>query len=352
MADTKPKRRHHINPRFYLRAFHVEGEEGNIWRYDSTAGNALKLSINDAAVERDYYSHVNPEGLRDTEFVENFISDVEGIVAPVFQKVLAREKLSHQERMTFAFFVALSWLRAPATRRQTAEMLGVVIKAIGDVGAATPERFLASYRQMEDYQRTPEKERLSDKEIEETRLFMLGDRYELSIADQMTLLPLVNLQKVAETIFQMKWTIVDAQDDLYFITGDSPVVRDVDPRYRQPMMGPGFRNRFVVVSLPLSPKLCWIASWVKTMPDVLVAPKQMVKLINRSCAIHAEKYLYASTYQDGLLKLAMKYNGPGLQFTASGFEVEGRSIKVGQFKPDSKGIVPRPTARKRNKSGK
>ncbi len=104
MAEAKPKRRHHVNPRFHLRAFQIEDEKGYIWRYDSTSGEALKLSIKDAAVRRDYYSYVDPEGLRDTELVENLISDIEGVAAPVFKKALAGDELSEEERMSFAFF--------------------------------------------------------------------------------------------------------------------------------------------------------------------------------------------------------------------------------------------------------
>lgn len=88
MAIPKPKRRHHVNPRFYLRAFEITNEEGYLWRYDSATGDALKLSIDDASVQRDYFSHVNEDGLRDTEMIENFVADVENICSPVFRKAL------------------------------------------------------------------------------------------------------------------------------------------------------------------------------------------------------------------------------------------------------------------------
>lgn len=347
MAVTKPKRRHHVNPRFYLRAFQIEDEEGYIWRYDSTSGEVLKLSIGNAAVQRDYYSHVNPDGLRDTEFVENFISDVEGVVAPVFQKALAGKELSKQERMTFAFFVALSWLRAPATRRQIAELLGAMVKMITFANAIDPEQFQTSYRQMEEHEKTEEKDRLSDDEIEELRVFMLGDGYQLNVAEQMTLLPLAHLQEVAETIYRMKWTWAKEPEGFDFITGDSPVVREVDPEFQHPMEGPGFKNRFVVVSLPISPRLCWIGTWNGAMPGTVVVTKNQVKSLNRSCAIHAERYLYASTRQRGFSKLAVKYHGPGAQFAPSGFGFKGEPMDVGQFKSESKGIAAPQAARKK-----
>lgn len=126
MTTANLKRQHHVNPKFYLRAFEVEGKEGYVWRYDSVSGEAIMLSTCKAARQRDYNSHVNADGLLDTEFVENFIGDVEGIVAPVLKKSLAGDELNDEERTTFAYFVALSWLRAPAARRQAAEMIGAL----------------------------------------------------------------------------------------------------------------------------------------------------------------------------------------------------------------------------------
>ncbi len=349
MAEPKPKRRHHVNPRFYLRAFQIEGEEGYIWRYDSASGDILKLSIDNAAVQRDYYSHVNPDGLRDTEFVENFIAKIEGIVAPVLQKTLAGEKLTDEERMSFAFFVALSWVRAPAARRQFAELIAASVKTIGVANAVDPQQFLASYRRMEEHKKTQEIDRLSDEAIEEARAFMLGDEYRLDVAEQMTLLPMTHLQEIAETILQMTWTLFGAPERFDFITCDSPVVRDVHPKYRHPMMGPGLRNKFVVVSLPLSPKLYWFGTWDEGMPGAAVAQKSQAKSFNRLCAIHAEQYLYAPTRQHGYSKLAVTYHGPGAQLPPSGFGFKGEPMEVGQFKLKSKGIAVPQAAQKERK---
>jgi hypothetical protein len=349
---TKPKRRHHVNPRFYLRAFQIEDEEGYIWRYDSTSGEVLKLSIGDAAVQRDYYSHVNSDGLRDTEFVENFISDVEGVVAPVFQKTLTGEELNEQERMTFAFFVALSFLRAPANRRQTAELMGMFAKTIAFKNASDPRRFQTSYRQYEKHEKIEPEDQLSDCEIEELRVSTLSDEYELNVAEQVTLLPLVHIKEMAEIVFQMKWTWANAQEGIDFITGDSPVVREIDPKHQHPMEGPGFGNKSVVVSLPLSPSLCWIGTWNEAMPDKGIATKTRVKSLNRSCAIHAERYLYASTRQSGFSKLAAKYHGPGVKLVPSGFGFKGEPMDVGQFKSESKGIAAPQAARKNPRSPK
>ena len=153
MTQQKPKRRHHINPRFYLRAFQAPDAEGYIWRYDTESGEILKLSIDSASVKRDYYSHVNEDGLRDTEFIENFISNIESEVAPVFKKIIAAsdltDNLTDEERLNFSYFVSLSWLRSPANRRQTAEFLGALVKSTSYAVGSDPKRYLQSYRRME-----------------------------------------------------------------------------------------------------------------------------------------------------------------------------------------------------------
>ncbi len=88
---------------------------------------------------------------------------------------------------------------------------------------------------------------------------------------------------------------------------------------------------------------CWIGTWDEAKPDKIVAPKSQVNFLNRLCAIHSEQYLYASTHQDGLSKLAVKYHGAGLKLAPSGLGFKGEPMNVGQFKSESKGIV-RPQA--------
>ena len=112
-------------------------------------------------------------------------------------------------------------------------------------------------------------------------------------------------------------------------------------------MGPGLVNKFVVVSLPLSPRLCWIGTWNEAMPDAVVAPNNQVKSLNRLCAIHAEQYLYASTRQSSLSKLAVAYHGSGLKLKASGPGFKDEPLDVGQFKSESRGIAAPQAAHKK-----
>lgn len=349
MPPQKPKRRHHINPRFYLRAFQAPDAEGYIWRYDTGSGEILKLSIDDASVRRDYYSHVNEDGLRDTEFIENFISDIESEVAPVFEKIITSsdptDNLTDQERLNFSYFVSLSWLRSPANRRQTAEFLGALIKSTSYAVGSDAKSYLQSYRRMEADKDTKEEEQLSDEEIEETRVFMLSDEYDVNISEQVTLLPLVHLQEVAETIVRMNWTWLASPDGIDFITSDSPVIRSIPPVPHHPMMGLGLRNKFIEVSLPVSPKLCWLGTWIKSAPEIGVAEKQHVKSLNRLRAIDAENYLYASTFQTALGKLGKKYRRAGTKLAPSGLGFTGDPIDIGQYKDQSLGVLPPQSAR-------
>jgi len=92
-----------------------------------------------------------------------------------------------------------------------------------------------------------------------------------------------------------------------------------------------------------------MGTWNEDMPDAAMLPKNDVKSLNRSCAIHAEQYLYASTHQEGLSKLAVTHHGPGAQFAFTGFGFKGEPMSVGQFKSKSEGIAPPQAARKKAK---
>lgn len=338
MAQPKAKRQHHVNPQFYLREFQCEEGEDLIWAYDSESGDAKKVPIKVAAVQKDYYSFVNPEGLRDTECVENFMANVEGHAATVFRKYSAASELSDDDRRIFALSVALFFARAPATRRQTAEFLAMMAKTISHASAMDAARFRESYRQMEDHKGVPDEDRVSDEEIEEIRIFMLGDGYTLEVAQEVTLLPLAHLLDMAEIIRGMTWTRIHAPEGSEFITSDSPVVREIPPQHHHPLMGPGLKNPFIRVSLPLSPNLMWLGTWDEDLPESAVARKEFVKLLNKLRAVHAERFLYSRIYRSGVGKLGAKYRDSGWKVAASGFKTE--LIETRTFKSKSKGIAP------------
>ena len=116
----------------------------------------------------------------------------------------------------------------------------------------------------------------------------------------------------------MKWTWAESPKEIDFITSDSPTVQDLEAKFENPMIGPGLRNKHIIVSLPLSPKLCWIGTCNKDMPNHLTIPKLYVKTLNRFRAFYSEQYLYASNYQSALSRLAKKYHGAGLKLSMSG----------------------------------
>ena len=342
MGAVKPKRRHHVNAQFYLREFQCSEDEDCVWVYDKdSGGEAKKVPIIEAAVQKDYYSFVNSDGLPDTELIENFLADVEGHAATVFRKYVETTKLSDEERMNFAISVALFFARSPAARRQIAEVIAMRSKMISHISSTDPERFRKSYRQMEGHNSVPEEDRLSDEEIEKVRQFMLGGEYEFAVADHMTLLPLARLTEIGGAIFHMTWTRVCAPKGEEFITSDSPVVRDVSRKNRDPLTGPGFANPDIQVSLPLSPRIAWFASWNEDMPEELQITREHVKAFNLLRAFHSERHLYSSTYRPDVSKLAARCQGSGYKLAASGFGFKGReTIEAKQFKVKSAGIAP------------
>ena len=182
---------------------------------------------------------------------------------------------------------------------------------------------------------------MSDAEIERMREFIQGDEYRVDIAQEATLLSMEKLQGIAALIHDMKWTWLTAPEGFNFITSDSPVARDLPPEHHYAMMGPGFVNPEIQVSLPLSPRLCWLGTWNEEMAGSIVLPKEIAKTLNRLRAIHSEKYLYSSTYDPGLSKLAVKYREFGWKLAASGGGFKGKHIKTKQFKMQSRGILRR-----------
>src|SRR5262249_3695969 len=111
----RPSRRHHYIPQWHLKYFSPDGRL--IWRYSKSADTYQLIPIQDAAVQRDYYSIPTPDGGPADHSAEPMIAEAfDGPAALVATKLLRREKLTDEDRMQFAADLAFLSGRVPAYR--------------------------------------------------------------------------------------------------------------------------------------------------------------------------------------------------------------------------------------------
>ena len=122
------QRRHHVVPRLHLRGFATP--DGRITQIDLDTGRRREVSISDAAVIRDFYTVVTPDGTR-TDAWERWLSEVEDDIAPALRRAVEMPefRLTDDDRERLARWIALQYLRGPDNRRQMSEIASFTIRA-------------------------------------------------------------------------------------------------------------------------------------------------------------------------------------------------------------------------------
>jgi hypothetical protein len=121
----KRQQRHHVVPRLHLRGF--ANSDDLLVQLDVTTGRRRTISISNAAVIRDFYTVVLPDGSRSDAW-ERGLSEIENEIAPALRRaiVMPHFDLTDDDRAVLARWIALQALRGPDSRR-----------ALNEVGAIT-----------------------------------------------------------------------------------------------------------------------------------------------------------------------------------------------------------------------
>lgn len=143
--------------------------------------------------------------------------------------------------------------------------------------------------------------------------------YEMAVSKESTLMALGASDKLTLIFNRMKWSIAAAEHG-YFITSDNPLVREVDPKARHPILGDhGFLNKTAEVSFPLSPSLLLLLSWEENTKELGVLPREHVESVNVIRAAHSDRYLFAHINDKRVTRLAAKYKNSRPAMTTQGF---------------------------------
>lgn len=299
------KKRHHYIPKFYLEGFIDLRNKPYLWIYEKGGKNIIKASAKDIAVEKHYFSFLNPQGRRDSETIENALADIESRGATVFKKIFNGKALSKDDKTIFALFLSLMMTRVPNFRDNIAIMLEGIIRRISLMMASHKRGFENSIRRFE--QDTGTKINIP---IEELRQFMLDEtKYKIEINPQFSLaMAMSNLDTLTRIFFDMKWTFIKATNDYKFLSGDNPLYY-CDPTHDpRSFYGVGLANKNVEVTLPLSREVALFASW-RGFSGYVQGKNSHVKNINKRTILAASRFVFASEKSDIINGLVQKYIG-------------------------------------------
>jgi hypothetical protein len=308
--------RQHFIPILHLKHFIGPNPKGQVWTYDAHTGKVFSGAPENTAVQTHFYSAERPDATMDTQ-LEEFLSEIEGNAAPVYEALLCGEiPRESRERAYFSMFLALMYVRTPAMRRMTAEIIGRQIQIMQYAYGSNPKAFDALLQRLE-------KEQGLSFDAEARSLLqeaMINPAdYIFEIPQEHTFEGLHAADHLAPILHQMKWSLASSVQE-FFITCDNPVVRHVDPKTRHPFYGDhGFFNKTAEVIFPLSPKLLLLMSWNENVPELGTFKRGRADLINRSLAAHSDRYLYAHVHQERLIQLAAEFRDMWPEMTTKGF---------------------------------
>lgn len=97
---------------------------------DLRTGRRLEVSVTDAAVIKNFYTVILPNGTR-TDAWERWLAEVENEVAPAVRRAIKMPvfELDDDDRERLARWVALQYLRGPDNRRQMSELAAFTVRA-------------------------------------------------------------------------------------------------------------------------------------------------------------------------------------------------------------------------------
>lgn len=312
---TAAKRQHYV-PRLHLQHFAGQEPKGHVWTYDAQTSQVRSAMPEQTAVESHFYSVENDDGTMNTG-IEQKLADIESKAAPIYEGLLQGIIPGEtQARADFATFLAIMYVRTPAMRRMSADMISRHAQILNYAYGTNEKAFDALYRRVAGEGGpvlSPEqKERLRRDMIDPTN-------YIIEVPRERTLHVLGASDNLAPILFQMKWSLAFPGHG-YFITTDNPIVREVDPKSRHPIYGDhGFLNKTAEVVFPLSPTLLLLLSWNKEARDVGGLERGPVDNVNRVLAAHSDRYLYSHIRDKRLQRLADEFKNSRPSMTTHGF---------------------------------
>jgi hypothetical protein len=294
-------KKQHIVPRFYLSKF--SDPDGQVWTY--LGGKKPRGDKPEAtAVETNFYSPIGANGERFDE-AEELLATIESSAAPLWDDLCKGKVFKGENREHIALFLAAQYLRSPSMVMAGAEMMASFAHQTARFIAANKD----AHEQSVDSYEEDTGNHISPKDRDKMREFMSNpNNFSINVLRSAGLPVLGGIGNLANVFLNMKW-VVGQSNDQHLITSDTPVARTSDPATHSPIYGDGaFANKTVRVSFPLTPIRMIELTWKgEERERVVEIPKRMAREMNGIRAMQAERFLYASKNDHGIVKLCDKW---------------------------------------------
>ena len=281
------KKRHHTVPRCYLENF--TDKEGYVWVLD-TKDKIFSVKPKNILVEKHFYTITLKNGEKSL-FIEDTLANIEGAYASIFANKISKDLfLTDEERAKVSIFIAALMLRTKPFRENTRKMFADLKETMGEWG-----------KQFEKLKDNPEAMRMAaaTPSSGETITMSDVDGYLENYKEEHSVGVLTHLPKVAQLIFNMKWSIWKSAND-GFVTCDDPVVM-LRPasikKYGPRALGsvPGLEYPDVELTLPLAKDRLLLAGWILNNDSYVDVENDMADKMNYRTITHSSERVIADS---------------------------------------------------------
>jgi len=253
--------------------------------------------------------------------IEEYLATIESAAAPTYEALLRAEIPSKgdQARADFATFLALMYVRTPAMRRMSGELFGRQVQIMNYAYGSHDMAFEGILKRAEK-DGLPKLDEAGKARLRENLIDPTG--YVMQVRKETTLRVLGAVDELSPLLLNMTWSVVDALQG-FFITTDNPLVREVNPKTRHPILGDhGFNNKTAEVFFPLSPRRLLLMTWREDMRPHGGLERDQVDRVNIGMAAQSDQYLYAHVRDKRLERLASEFKNSRPGMTTQGFGPE------------------------------
>jgi hypothetical protein len=266
MSDAKSQ---HIIPRCYLKQFvdskTPEGQEPYAWVFQRNSKKGKKRAPKNILTETDAYTFKWKDASKDY-VLERTLGQIESDYASVYERSISQKiPLDKKEHAILCAFVAAMLQR---TMKQKEHIEGF-------------------FDQLKTMVENQEKAHGIPGELSQQLAREKEDAHKKMI--------IYSLPIIASTLEKMNLAFLCADRRSWFITSDAPCSLFNPELQWQRFYGPGLGQKHVEVSMPLSPKIAVVFSWVNNMRGYLSIDEDTVHEFNRHVFGHSHECFIANS---------------------------------------------------------
>ena len=277
-------KRHHTLPRFYLAGF---AREGLLWLFDRQESEYRRQSVINTAVEKKFYTRVYNEEQEHAD-VEALLAKVEGHSKPILESLAQGDEITADERETFAFFVALLYLRTPGFRGKHNAFAEATLKRVSKIELATAEQ-AATWMERAKAQDIEFPANVTPESVSE---FFTRGEYSFELSRNESIMSMLMLAfPFFQTFRALEWRILHAPARKAFITSDEPIALIPSKNHQTIGLGSvGLLTPGVVKVVPLQSEACLLMGDPGKRLFHGEATREQVRELNLTTAVQSRRF--------------------------------------------------------------